>query len=565
MNHKEDILFEDDHFLIHGFQLYFPKYLGLWAVAITIAIAAYFFCPFDVDYSITRMFAMSITTLSMICITFAIPTCLGNISSVYKEYYSTPITRIIISTFPITLLVFSAFTSLIVSMLVTSGFLGNYVPLSLPSVMTLLVFWGGVCIFYLVIVISRLVDFLVNAPGAILNKLEFGVFNAKDLNNQEEYNEFRQKLASINDIASTIVSKSTGRDSVILRCLYVLVDIHKTYLEMAIEEEDKAKRKRYFKACRAVSQEMIRIYREAVSSKNEKATKNILTTYCKMIASAVNLDADYLYITEMISQIDRYQSYAYPSNIEVIQEQAATDWFFYLANELKNCDAELDYAKICIIRELSFSLRKITIDDKDNLMNRFMRVASNSDIEIELDNYSDEWLAMLDRAILIYMAWLYKSLPSDVEKYFDYLATYSSEYNNRTRSVICDTPGRFYKVIGLARLSMTFLEDENGNKQTTKGNDASNPRISYGTNVVMGMNAEMDINKALAYATMMEYCGLNKGDIKASSTAIAEQIANKLDEIAKDEELAKTEDFQKRLECAKIATGKSELKALSTW
>lgn len=561
MTTKENKLFEDDHFLIHGFQLYFPKYIGLWAVAVGIAVAAFFFCPFDIDYSITRMFAMSITTLSMICITFAIPTCLGNISSVYKEYYSTPITRIIISTFPITLLVFSAFTSLIVSMFVTSGFLGNYIPLSLPSVMSILIFWGGVCIFYLIIVISRLVDFLVNAPGAILNKLEIGVFNVKDLNNQEEYNEFRQKLASINDIASTIVSKSTGRDSVILRCLYVLVDIHKTYLEMAIDEKDDTKRKRYFKACRAVSQEMIRIYREAVSSKNEKATKNILTTYCKMIANAVNMGAGYLYITEMISQIDRYQSYAYPSNIEVIQEQAATDWFFYLANELKDYEGTIDYAKVCIIRELSFSLRKITVDNKDNLMNRFMRVASNSDIEIELDNYSDEWLAMLDRAIFIYMSWLYKSLPEHVDKYFEYLATYSSKYNNRTRSVICDTKERFYKVIGLARLSMSFTE-EALNEEEVK--NTSDPRISYGTNIVMGTSSEIDVNKIFAYATMMEYCDLTVGDIKVSGT-VGEKIAKKLDELVKDEEFAKTEEFISRFERMKIATDKSDLHIFKTF
>lgn len=303
-----------EHYIVQNFKHYTPYYVLFWLGALVFAFGLGIFLEDNVNYEYTRFFAGSTLTISITTITLALPTALNIILERYSKYTNRNIINILVERFPITLLTLSAFTSLVVSLSVASGFMGNYFsPAGNYTVavgLLIMLYWAGVCIIYLFIVIEKMVYFVVNAPEAVLDKLEFGVYKAEDLSNQKQYAEFRSQLASINDIAATLVEQSTGRDVVIIRCLDALRAIHRLYLAKGVPETNTEKRKLNFKAVNAVDQEIVRIYREAANAKNEHATLSIINTWSLMMRDAAELNADNVYIAELMTRIQRFQSYA---------------------------------------------------------------------------------------------------------------------------------------------------------------------------------------------------------------------------------------------------------------
>ncbi len=447
-----------EHFIVLGIRYYAKYYLLLWIGAVAFVFAFLPALEPVVNYDFTRFFAGSTLTISITTITLALPTALNIILDRYAKYTNRYIINILVQRFPISLLTLSAFTSLIVSMLVASGILGNYFsPTGLSTVaaaLLLMIYWAGVCIIYLFIVIEKMVYFVVNAPEAVLEKLEFGVYSALDLSNKEQYAHFRSQLASINDIAATLVEQSTGRDVVIIRCLDALRSIHRLYLAKGIPETDIEKRKLEFKAVHAVDQELVRIYRAAATAKNEHATLSIVNTWCLMVRDAVEAGADNLYIAEMMNKIQRFQSYAETSFVEVIEEQVYTDWYFLLAGQLQDfAGSVMPFTRIASVRELSSALRRITTNNDENLFLHFMRTASNTDLDINLEGLNRIWLGLLDRSILIYLTWLIENEPRDAMVYLNYLRIYSARRSNWMRSVISDTPERIDELLRLSAVA----------------------------------------------------------------------------------------------------------------
>ena len=173
-----------------------------------------------------------------------------------------------------------------------------------------------------------------------------------------------------------------------------------------------------------------------------------------MVRDAVELEADNLYIAEMMGRIQRFQSYAETAFVEVIEEQAYTDWYFLLSAQLQDQTGSImPYTRIAMVRELSAALRRITINNEENLFLRFMRVASNSDLDINLEGLNRIWLGLLDRAIFIYLTWLLISEPRECLTYLTYLRTFSSKRSNWMRSVLTDSQDRVVELLRLTELS----------------------------------------------------------------------------------------------------------------
>ena len=187
-----------EHFIVLGIRYYAKYYLLLWVGAVAFSLAFIPALEEIVNYDFTRFFAGTTLTISITTITLALPTALNIILDRYSKYTNRYIINILVQRFPISLLTLSAFTSLIVSISVASGVLGNYfIPTgssTIAAALLLMIYWAGVCIVYLFIVIEKMVYFVVNAPEAVLEKLEFGVYNALDLSNKEQYAHFRSQL-----------------------------------------------------------------------------------------------------------------------------------------------------------------------------------------------------------------------------------------------------------------------------------------------------------------------------------------------------------------------------------
>lgn len=546
---QSKLLFQE-HFILKNLKSYLPQYLLQWAGAVvfTIVISAVLKFADIVDYDFTRTFATSILSISITTITFAIPTCMRTIFAAYEEYYSTTIKEILLQRFPITLLTISSFTSLGVSMLIVSGVLGKYIPVHASILFCIMTFWGLVCIYYLFVAIEKLVYFVVKAPGAVLDKLKFNIYQATDLATPAEYDDFRQQLASINDIAATIVQKSTGRDEVIINCLEAFRNIHKQHMEYFQDAHDNTAQKRHLNACRAVLHEMTRVYREAANSKNEHATQAIVDVYCSMVYDACSLGMGYGYITELVAQVEKFQSYAFATMVEEIQEQAATDWFFDLVCRLEDLSTEdssvpLQYIQVCITRELSASLRRITLDKRENLIDRFLKVSSNADIDFDLDQIGKNWLALLDRAFFIYLNWLIAAKPDGVEKYLTYLKNYSSRSSTVFRGVLCDSHERIDQLLLYESIYEAYSND-NDIVSSASAVNASNSEKGRGadrTALIMGLPSRVDSAKTLSYLVMLNTARMHLSNIMGKyrlSSKIEHSAIDILDN-AEDDTLAR--------------------------
>lgn len=503
----EFLKYGNEHFILHHLRKRFPNYVGLWAVSILFALACcWAFGAYAADADTNMSFARTVFSLFTLTVTLAIPTCLRSIFSAYEEYYSSMIKELLVERFPITLLIMSAFTAIVVGLLYLSGITSIYISIPSTFSLALLGFWTVICVAYMFLAIEKLIHFTANAPGAVLDKLEASIYELVDMETKGDYLAFRDRLASVNDIAATIVHRSTGRDPVVVRCIRALRDIHKTFLKNAISESDPYARKQRYKACRSARRELIRIYREAADSKNEHACHTIVKTYCGMISDAVELNADWLYITEMFSLFERIQSYAFSSRAEEIESYASIDWAIVLIDYLDKLGTKtsaLYYTKACIVRELTSSLRRATITDEEDVMLRFCRVASNSEIDCPLDELSDEWLGVIDRVVFDYMTWAFRSAPSGIERWLRYIIDYSSPFNHRMRSVLVDSENRFAIMHDLGRMSESLKQ-----KAKLHGvNDKLDPRIIDGSAFSIGILPGMSRAKALAYVVEASWTG----------------------------------------------------------
>lgn len=92
------------------------------------------------------------------------------------------------------------------------------------------------------------------------------------------------------------------------------------------------------------------------------------------------------YFREIMSKIDKMQTYSSASAIEELEEQAGISWFFMIAFDKPN-GFKISQAKCqsSITRTLSSALRRFTLDNNENLVVRFFQIASNTDIEYNID------------------------------------------------------------------------------------------------------------------------------------------------------------------------------------
>lgn len=217
-----------EHFILTNFISRMPIYAAMWIIALALgAMLSSLPMPQPVtDYAGMRAFSIAFITIATTTITFAIPTCMRSIFSTYEQYYSTKISEILLQRFPVTLLALSAFTSLLISVMIVSGIVGITIPVSPASAFYVALFWTLVCVFYLFVAIEKMVYFIANAPYAVIEKLEYGVGSVPEITTKEEYDSFRQELASMNDIASTIISRSTGQDDTVTEILEAFQQIH---------------------------------------------------------------------------------------------------------------------------------------------------------------------------------------------------------------------------------------------------------------------------------------------------------------------------------------------------
>lgn len=442
----ENKLIIREHFILNNIKGFIGRYAGLWVVALLLAYVVAIIAPFgpEIDYSNTKAFASAILSLSITTITFAIPTCMRTIFSAYENYYSTPIKEMLIKRFPITLLTLSSFTSLFVSLAVVSGLLGAYIYVAPSTLFAISAFWGLVCIYYLFLSIEKMIYFVVKAPGAILDKLEFEV-HTTNLTVQEEYEKFLDALASINDIAATIIARSTGRDEVIIRCLAVFRSVYAECLEAAVSSTSPVVQRRYYNACRAVLDELVRSFRESSASKNEHATLTVIDLFCEMACDSSLSGASVEWVDEMISYMEKFSSYAMASTIDEIEEQVTSDWFFILAAKSgENATPALCSAAI---RQLSMALKRDALAGKDSLLSRFFRSASNSNVRYAVDGLPDRWKGALDRSVFVFLCWVLQEDPPQAERYMDYIRTYTTLDKRLYRSVVPDTERRIARVL----------------------------------------------------------------------------------------------------------------------
>ena len=502
---KERRLNYNEHFVLVHLKRYMPYYCALWAVALASMFVLGDVCHIldHVTYESAQTLASCLMTLSILTITFAIPSSMRMIFATYDAYYSTTIKSILVERFPFTLLILSAFTSLVLSLSVSTGIWGTYLPDEPYHFFYVMMFWTGVCMVFLFVAIEKLIYFVVKAPGAVLEKLEFNVSNLKVLLSASEYNEFRHQLASINDIASTTVHHSTGQDDVIFRCLSAFEEIHAVYAKSLQNELPGDIRRRHIKACSAVDQEMVRIFRESCISKNEHAARSIIKTYCRIVAHSIEYNVPRRYFGELISKVYRFHSYAVASYVEELQQLASVDWFFYLDRCIDRVISPDVSASIS--RELASALRRLTLDDKKEQFIHFLRLASNASVTLDTSNMSEQWIGLMDRSMLIYLSWLMDSGETNAEEYAGYIRNYSSNESADYRSVLCDDPSRFELLVAHEDASLF----DNAGDSTAR---------------IMSMDANEDISRSLALMVMAAYAGVDIKEAKGKSGLIRTAI-----------------------------------------
>ena len=497
MSSERRLLFEE-HYILKNIKSYILQYLLLWVAALGLAVGLTYIAPYDPDASVTKAFAVSTTTLSVTTITFALPTCMRTIFAAYDNYHSTTIRTLLMTRFPITLLSLSSFTSLIVSMLVVSGIIGTYVLLPGWSVLAVVLFWALVCVFYLFCAIEKLVHFVVKAPAAVIDKLEFNIYEARSLQSEEEYDEFRQNLASMSDVAATIVRNSTGKDTTIIKYLDQLRQIHRVYAQKAITDLKDDVRHRHNKACYACGKELTKLYREAANNNNGDATRAILKSYCLIVQDSIEMGCSRNYLTELLSQVRRFQSYSLTARAPEIVEQASIHWFFTMLMTLQDMETThselVRYAKHCIVREMLITLRKATQHKNEDVLTSFVRIASNSDLDVSTYKVNDEWMAVLDRVILLYLNWLIKAKPEGVRDCIDLLRRHSYTHTDTLRPLFCTTVDRFKRMLALERFN-----DDMGRRSI----DFS--KQEAGTAALMDMPLNIDASRFLCYLVEMTY------------------------------------------------------------
>ena len=485
----------DEHFIIKNFKSRLPQYAGMWIAAV---LFAYVMGLLPIthpvyDYAGLRAFSLAFLTIAVTTITFAIPTCMRTIFASYEQYYSTKISEILLRRFPVTLLALSAFTSLVVSLLVISGIIGITVPIAPVHAFYVALFWTVVCICYLFIAIEKLIYFVVKAPYAVLDKLEYGVSRFSEIKTREDYDEFRRELASMNDIAATIISRSTGQDEAIIKVLKSFRSIHLQYL---LPTEDEKAEKLAMNACRAVDHEIVRIFRVAASAKNEQASRNILRTYCEMMADSMDANCGIWYFTDMLSQIERMQSYADASSVGEIRSLTYANWFFMLAGKVTG--KEHDSRKYtAVVRELSSALRKATLAGYDETIVKFMRVASNSELEYDIPSLPTAWQTMLDRAVFVYTTWLIDTNPTYADYYLDYVKKYSSVTSGVFRSVLPDDIDRVRSLITYESVASKVSYNTFSSKPSAKSSSSDK--------VVLTMSLHNEDNASSVIALLMMF------------------------------------------------------------
>lgn len=509
-----------EHFILRNLVRYLPYYAALWlaCVALSLLLIGALDLESVVQYDLAKTFATSLMTISVTTITFAIPTCIRTVFATYETYYSTTIRQLLLERMPITLLAVSAFTSLLMSMCVISGIFGTYIPMS-PALMFLLsTFWGLVCVAYLFIALEKMVYFIVRSPNAVLDKLQFAV-GEQTIESKEEYSEFRHRLASINDIATVVVQRSTGRDELIVECLESFEKTHAKYIRIYLGNGQSDSRRWHLSACRAVLTEMLRIYRTACQSKNDRVTKAALRSYCRVIVDSAAAGCSGTYFRELMSRVDKCQTYAAASGIDEIEEQANFLWYFYLA-EVKPDGFLADQVKhqASVTRTLSGALRRLTLDGNENLIARFAQIASNTDVEYDIEALSPYWLAMLDQAVFIYLMWLLGSEPSDATRYLSYIRAYSVVDADFARPLLCDSECRFSTLIegdrirrlNAASARNAYRSGSNGGKAVAGDAESacSGQQSLDLTAAIMGMDATEEIPHTLAMMIEMRYAGV---------------------------------------------------------
>lgn len=428
-----------EHFILSNFLSRLPIYAAMWAFCALFSIM-FSHAPWEQpvsDYAGMRAFSVAFVTIATTTITFAIPTCMRAIFSTYEQYYSTKISEILLRRFPVTLLTLSAFTSLITSIAIVSGVIGIAVPVSPSIAFYTALFWTLVCVFYLFVAIEKMVYFVAHAPYAVIEKLEYGVGEIPQISGRTEYRQFRQELASMNDIASTIINKSTGYDTSVTEILEAFKQIHVHYLSTASKGTPE-QFKYHMNACRAVDHEIVRIFRIACSAKNEQACIHIIETYCAMLSDALAIDTGIGYFSDMMEQVARFQSYAAASNVDEIKIVSSVNWFFLLAQIPMTSQSDHQAKLSIIVRTMTSILRAATENGDDAIIVKFLRIASNSEIEFDISQMSPQWRVMLDRTVFIYATWLADLMPVHADRYMEYINRYSFMDHGLFRSVLPD-------------------------------------------------------------------------------------------------------------------------------
>lgn len=516
-----------EHFIFDHLKTRLPHYCALWVIGILLSfIACYAFGWETASTEINQSFARTVFSLFTLTVTLAIPTCLRSIFATYEDYYSTKIKEILVDRFPITLLILSAFTSIILGLGYLSGVLTVYLPIPTTFAVALLAFWTIVCVAYMFLAIEKLIHFTANAPHAVLDHLEGAIDAHIEMKTQKEYYEFRDELAALNDIAATIVKRSTGRDAAVVRCIKFTRKVHGELLDSAYIAKkfgNKEAAKLRLKGCRAARRELVRIYREAAAGKNEHACKTVVKTYCLMIADAAKAGAPWAYLTEMLSLLERIQSYALNSGVEDIESYACVEWAFVLIRLLDDAGDEINssllYARLGIARELVAALRRATIADAEDVLLRFVRIASNSELDVPLDDLRIEWLAVIDRAVLEYMSWAMRSAPYEIDRWLRYFADYSAPTNSKSRSIFVDSEERF---AAMHQLGSTDLESEA--KKRGKVSEDDDHRVYDLSPISVGVLPGMSRSKALAYIIEASWVGVPIEELASKYSSLDEAL-----------------------------------------
>lgn len=136
-------------------------------------------------------------------------------------------------------------------------------------------------------------------------------------------------------------------------------------------------------------------------------------------------------------------------------------------------------------------------------MSKFFRIASNSEVEYDLDEITDEWKAVLDRSVFLYLEWLIDAEPPDAEKYAGYLRKYSLVDSGVFRKVLCDTPGRLYAALDEHDATSPLQAPADDNAARKKALAAEK------TGMMLSLDAEDDDAHAAALFVMLEYAGMS--------------------------------------------------------